>query len=418
MAKIIEDITVEVVRPNLFQAVVAKQNDCNSRFLKATFINKGEKIDITPASKVTLNVCRPDGESKSFEGVINDDATVTVPLHSWVLGKEGMVDCDISVIDENDEKLTSTKFLVFVEKATCSSEDIVNDPQYDVLTDLINTVSNIEKWEEIITETIPEAETVETVSETTHKDYVEENGGYYAETLNTETNVYSLSGWELEHCNAGDKYNVYTQSGEYVGYFVLGELQTDDESGLQFLPIETEVPYLAGYNGWGDGFYCTECGYGEPYVFRYVSQTKAYPVSYTKDLKGKYKKLAIFITLAYDSNYKSKGYINGYANDNSTGFDNGCKIFSSDAVIPMPTTSGRFTLVKISSEMVGKKAISTLQYLANTTETSGRYLQTTGDLANTWFPIKKDYIETLKLQTVTMAFTKGTKIEIYGIKAN
>lgn len=139
MAKLIQEISVEVSKPNLFQAVVAKQNDCNSRFLKATLVNNGEKIDVTTASKVTINANRPDGESKSFEGVINDDGSVTVPLHSWILGLEGHVDCDISTMDENDEKLTSTKFSVYVERASCNSDDIAADPQYDMLTQIMHT---------------------------------------------------------------------------------------------------------------------------------------------------------------------------------------------------------------------------------------------------------------------------------------
>jgi hypothetical protein len=144
MAQIIKKISVEVSKPNLFQAVVAKQYDCNSRFIKATLVDNGSKIDITSASKVTINALRSDGESASFWGVINDDATVTVPLHSWILEKEGYVDCDISTIDENDEKLTSTKFQVYVEKAACSSGDIIDDPQYDILTEMMNNMGDIE----------------------------------------------------------------------------------------------------------------------------------------------------------------------------------------------------------------------------------------------------------------------------------
>ena len=143
MTRIYHEINVEVSKPNLFQAVVAKQNDCNSRFIKATFVNDGEKIDILPSAKVIINARRSDGGSNSFLGVVNDNGTVTVPLHSWILEVEGMVDCDISTINEYDEKLTCTKFLVFVEKVACSNDDIVNDPQYNVLMDLIDQVNKL-----------------------------------------------------------------------------------------------------------------------------------------------------------------------------------------------------------------------------------------------------------------------------------
>jgi hypothetical protein len=143
MARIIKEINVEVSKPNLFQAVVAKQNDCNSRFLKATFVDNGVKIDISPASTVTINANRPDGKTGSYKGVINDDATVTVPLSSDILAIEGYVDCDISTMDENNEKLTSTKFQIYVEKAANSSDDIIEDPQYDILTELIERVESL-----------------------------------------------------------------------------------------------------------------------------------------------------------------------------------------------------------------------------------------------------------------------------------
>lgn len=160
----------------------------------------------------------------------------------------------------------------------------------------------------------------------------------------------------------------------------------------------------------------SELGMDVPYTFADLTcewGAAGGVTKYIKDLGNKYKKLAIFVTLAYDSNYTSKGTMYVFANGN----DNNHRIISTDPVIPTPTTSGKFTLVKILSEVVGKKAISSLQYLGDTYDTSGRYVTTAGDLSNTWFPMKEEYIETLQLTVATMAFTVGTKIEIYGVKA-
>ena len=66
MAKIIHDIRVEVAKPNLFQAIVGKQNDHNSRFLKATLVHENTVISAADAESVTINAQRPDGESKRF----------------------------------------------------------------------------------------------------------------------------------------------------------------------------------------------------------------------------------------------------------------------------------------------------------------------------------------------------------------
>ncbi len=140
MAVVTKPITVEVSKPNVFQAIAAKQNDSNSRFLKVTFVNEGEKINITPSAKVTINAERSDGQSQSFFGSVNSDGTATLPIHSWILELVGYVTCDVSIIEGNS-KLTCTSFSLLVEEATHGSDDVSSDEQYDVLTDLIQSVN-------------------------------------------------------------------------------------------------------------------------------------------------------------------------------------------------------------------------------------------------------------------------------------
>jgi hypothetical protein len=146
MIEIIKELNIEVSKPNVFQAVVAKQYDMNTRFIKATFVDGGNKIYIDPEAtvKVVINALRPDGESKGFDGEVNHDGTVTVPLHSWMLELVGNVICDISVIDtetDDNKKLTTTSFTLLVEKAAYGGSDVTNDPQYDVLVQLLETCS-------------------------------------------------------------------------------------------------------------------------------------------------------------------------------------------------------------------------------------------------------------------------------------
>jgi hypothetical protein len=148
LIKIIKELNIEVTKPNVFQALVAKQYDMNTRFLKATFVDCGERIDIpnSPTLSVVINAQRIDGQAKGFDGEINDDGTVTVPLHSWMLELEGEVICDISVIDaaaDNEKKLTTTSFALIVEKAAYGGDDVTSDPQYDVLVSLINDVEYV-----------------------------------------------------------------------------------------------------------------------------------------------------------------------------------------------------------------------------------------------------------------------------------
>lgn len=129
MAEIIKEVRIDVSQPNVFQAIIAKQLDCNSRFLKVTLTDSGVKISVPNTAEVTINANRPDGQSKSFIGVANDDGTFTVPLTQWMLEIAGMLKCDVSVINTTDKKrLTSTDFEVVVQEAANRDTDVSVNP--------------------------------------------------------------------------------------------------------------------------------------------------------------------------------------------------------------------------------------------------------------------------------------------------
>lgn len=146
MIKIIKEIRVEVSKPNLFQAIVAKQYDMNSRYLKATFVNDGVVLPIVKTSSVlvSINAKRSDGESRAFYGEVNDDNTVLVPIDSWMLSLDGEVTCDISVIEVDastnvEKRLTSTTFTLLVERAVFNIDDgeISDEEQENFINGLI-----------------------------------------------------------------------------------------------------------------------------------------------------------------------------------------------------------------------------------------------------------------------------------------
>ncbi len=143
MAQIIQNISVEVSKPNFFAAIVAKQYDSNSRFLKAKLIHDSKVVEIPNTSTTTINAKRSDGEEKSFAGEVNNDNTVTVPLAFWMLELVGTVKCDISVLGTDGSKLTSTTFVLEVQEASCDSGDVSADENYNVLVKLIEDVGKV-----------------------------------------------------------------------------------------------------------------------------------------------------------------------------------------------------------------------------------------------------------------------------------
>ena len=141
MAIVIKPITLEVSKPNVFQAIAAKQGDSNSRFLKATIVNEGVMIPVLSTSTVVINAKRNDGQSNSFFGETNEDGTATVPVHSWMLELVGYVNCDVSIIDTQGRKLTTTSFTLLVEEASNNGSDMSETEQYDFITEVASMVS-------------------------------------------------------------------------------------------------------------------------------------------------------------------------------------------------------------------------------------------------------------------------------------
>lgn len=142
MAQITKEIVVDVAKQNIFQAIVAKQHDVNSRFLKVTLCNEGTKIEVPSSATVIINAERANNTSKAFAGTVNSDGTVTVPLTSWMLELDDVVRCSVSIIGADDQKLTSTSFAIYVEAAEYAGTDISEDENFDILLNLIEATNS------------------------------------------------------------------------------------------------------------------------------------------------------------------------------------------------------------------------------------------------------------------------------------
>lgn len=140
MATILREINVDVAQLNRFQAIVAKQYDKQSRYLKVQLQNLGENISADLNATVTINAKRSDGQAQSYAGVVNPDGTVTVPLTYWMLAIDGPVVCDISIIIGSEVMLTTTSFELQVQVAAVSNIDIQTDENYPILLELIGEV--------------------------------------------------------------------------------------------------------------------------------------------------------------------------------------------------------------------------------------------------------------------------------------
>lgn len=141
MAEIIKSLSLDVSLQNRIQAVVAKQYDKNSRFLKIQMTDEGRPFPVEQTSVVTINASRADNTYKMFAGKVNDDGTVTVPITYWMLELDDKVSCDISVVDVEGRKLSTLNFTIEVERSNYTGEDISEDENYDLLLTLLEDVT-------------------------------------------------------------------------------------------------------------------------------------------------------------------------------------------------------------------------------------------------------------------------------------
>lgn len=136
----IKEVTLDVGNSNIpIQSVPAKQYDLASRFLKVNFTDKGQPITPAANSVVVINAERPDQESASFEGVINSDGSVTVPITKWMLMQDGTVNVDISIIDGSSGRLTTLSFLRIEVDRTAHDvlEDEPGEEEVNIIVSLI-----------------------------------------------------------------------------------------------------------------------------------------------------------------------------------------------------------------------------------------------------------------------------------------
>lgn len=145
MPKIIKEAMLECSKPNAFKTYIAKQGDTNSRFIRATLVDSGNIVEIDDNNTVVINVKRNDGEVKTFACEI-ENGKILAPIPNWALEQEGHIDCEIAVIDsEQQQKLSSTQFSLSVAKCIATAEDITQDENYDFLLKLITNVDTAVK---------------------------------------------------------------------------------------------------------------------------------------------------------------------------------------------------------------------------------------------------------------------------------
>ncbi len=139
--KIVNKINIDVSKENNIKDLIAKQNDIDSRSLTVTIEDNGKKLTVDRNATVIINARRADGSFGSFAGSVCKNGTASVPLTPWMLEISGKLICDISVINTDSSRLTTTSFSIDVEEASNPGCEISDNEKYDILVNLIGSCS-------------------------------------------------------------------------------------------------------------------------------------------------------------------------------------------------------------------------------------------------------------------------------------
>lgn len=145
--KIINEITLDVVRDNIGSALSAKQNDADTRYIRARLTENRRALEITPDCTAVINALRSDGEACGFLGEICTDGTVSVPIAPWMLKVSGTVKCDVSVFN-GEKRLTTMPFFINVEESLYDGDAVEKDESYGLLSSLMKDAKEITLAEE------------------------------------------------------------------------------------------------------------------------------------------------------------------------------------------------------------------------------------------------------------------------------
>ena len=127
MAQCVCKLTVDVAERDAVQTVIARQGDSATRFLRVRLTACGDPMRVEEGAIAVINAKNAAGELQAFEGKVNPDGTLTLPVAAWMLQTVGTVQCDISVYDARGGRLTTAPFEIEVVAAVAADTVLPGD---------------------------------------------------------------------------------------------------------------------------------------------------------------------------------------------------------------------------------------------------------------------------------------------------
>lgn len=127
MAQCMCKMVLDVADRDGAQCIVARQGDSATRFVRLRLTSFGEPIRVEESAIAVLNVKNAANEQLAFEGEVNSDGSLTLPINRWMLQSVGVLQCDVSVIDVGGGKLTTPSFEIEVVASVTADDALPGD---------------------------------------------------------------------------------------------------------------------------------------------------------------------------------------------------------------------------------------------------------------------------------------------------
>ncbi|MBQ2973319.1 MAG: BppU family phage baseplate upper protein [Clostridia bacterium] len=111
-------ISLDLSAEDKYKHISAKQGDYDSRYLRVTVLSDGTMFKLVDSDAVALRCTHEDNTFDMDIGTVNDDGTVSVKIPKSILSRIGSVDCDVSIAREGCGLISTSSFLLKIEKSS------------------------------------------------------------------------------------------------------------------------------------------------------------------------------------------------------------------------------------------------------------------------------------------------------------
>lgn len=137
---VIQNITLDVNRPNIFYYINTKAGD-NARRLKIRITVNGIVYKIPSGSSVKFRAIKPDDTFAYYDGTVNSDGACTVTLARSLLGVAGKIFADVAII-YGGTTVSSVSFVIMNRVIPGNVDTLASTSQYSQLNSFLNDASS------------------------------------------------------------------------------------------------------------------------------------------------------------------------------------------------------------------------------------------------------------------------------------